>query len=185
MTWLQNCVYVCVLVEIRVWMQWSQWEPLSHSWCEKQMGAVLFRCVSTVEACSWIEVAVEVPPHGAKGTQWGKEGRQSRRKDWVAGLKKGQQGVERLLRHGKRGAKTKWRGGWSRGRDGDGVMGEEEGAKCVSLRSWPAIDLILVWKQRFEQLLCLTMPYSEQCTRRRTQNPSTSSNSPKCKDYCL
>lgn len=41
--------------------------------CGKRTGSVLFSRVSTVEACSWIEAAVEVPPHGAKGTRGGKE----------------------------------------------------------------------------------------------------------------
>ncbi len=44
---------------------------------ESEPEAVLFSCVSTVEACSWIEAAVEVPPHGAKEH---KEGRRKRKR---------------------------------------------------------------------------------------------------------
>lgn len=39
---------------------------------ETLTGAALFRDVSTVEACSWIDAAVEVPPHGAKEPEEGK-----------------------------------------------------------------------------------------------------------------
>lgn len=52
-----------------------------------QLGVESKPCVSTVEACSWIEAAVEVPPHGAKehkeGKRIGKEERKSRgRTEW-------------------------------------------------------------------------------------------------------
>lgn len=50
---------------------------------KSKSGALLFSCVSTVEACSWIEAAVEVPPHGAKEHEEGGEERQSRgRTEW-------------------------------------------------------------------------------------------------------
>lgn len=55
------CAFLWRFMELSEGMQGNP-DPLSPA------GAAVFR-VSTVEVFSWIETAVEVPPHGAKGTR--------------------------------------------------------------------------------------------------------------------
>lgn len=50
---------------------------------KSKSGALLFSRVSTVEACSWIEAAVEVPPHGAKEHEEGE--RKDRAEEGLSG----------------------------------------------------------------------------------------------------
>lgn len=85
-------------------------DPLSPA------GAAVFR-VSTVEVFSWIEAAVEVPPHGAKGTRGGGGGG---RAGEGLGLDRVQVGVESLRRGGQRHSQC---------------HGGNGGVACVSLES--------------------------------------------------
>lgn len=67
------CAYSRCCGNVCVWMQWLVAQlPPPLLGVESEPRAVLCSCVSTVEACSWIEAAVEVPPHGAKEHKEGK-----------------------------------------------------------------------------------------------------------------
>ena len=123
---------------------WSLASP-PPAQCGKQTGAVLFSRVSTVEACSWIEATVEVPPHGAKGKRGGKE----RAEEGLSGewWKRGQQREDSVATDRKRGTKNIVGGEWSGDSDGDGVVEGGCQAMTSALMSWPTIELNLVWKQ--------------------------------------
>lgn len=69
--------------------------------------------------------------------------------------------MESLTRHGKGGTKSKRRGEWSRGSDGDSVAGEVVGAKSLSevmTHHWPGLK---TEREILTISLCLILPCSD------------------------
>lgn len=135
-------MYVCI---VYTWICGNLWKFVcvcactdavtqSLAWCGKRIGAVLCSCVSKVEACSWIEAAVEVPPSWSERTQGGKEERESRgRSEWW------------VSREGNRERKLypvtarEYREECNRYGDSEGVMGKEYGAIDIGIVGQPDV----------------------------------------------